>query len=642
MDKYNSVLNKEDYDEQYIRFGSDIIRNDQEFILDSNRKIGFIPPIITNDVLDVYFPIKNVYNRISAISNIVIDNITLISSNPDVQKFTPLKIFLGKIGIEYSPVNEEFVVMDNYEVLENPPVNVSNILNCRWKGMRTYNIDIDEDIESIIDIVRYKNYIYILWSEDPIRHLSRFNLTDGDFELDWIAPDDGGQTRQYTYLQSGRDEGTINQVILVQQRVPNNDRVRIYNLITGALEISRDNVTLIGTQISGDRLYVYSNYEVLGSHGQIIDLYIKDGYNEYQYFSGIGFPVVVGLNNEYRYVSTIYSINGIKYVYSMMMNLVDPETITILRNYIDNDGMLNLDTETLFVNSKAFYNPNPDNPDLFVYPNLLDYAFPFYLDSDSMPKNEIFLGGSNREFPNITIFLYKDDNYYWSFYRYDREYRKYVVSQQKIFIGVKSLVSRFSNTAYFTMPNNQVVYISLDTGKIYNLFEQGDYDIVSGTAIEISSFDSEYYIVCKSNNILEPITNLNYKGIVLCISENTRTINQMYKLTVNFGERVYPFSVFSAGISNVRIALANLNKLIDFELYQYIFDVRLRISKDRMTINPPERTDGVDDKGKDLSKYGYRRLISSMPRRDDSVEAMLGLVGDDFKIADFLNIYTTK
>jgi hypothetical protein len=85
------------------------------------------------------------------------------------------------------------------------------------------------------------------------------------------------------------------------------------------------------------------------------------------------------------------------------------------------------------------------------------------------------------------------------------------------------------------------------------------------------------------------------------------------------------------------------------EIFRYAVDIRIRYSKTKLQVNAPVTramgnlgVDELDVDNPDVDALDGRRRFKRTTKKVGDAERVLGYVGDDFSIADFLNLYTTR
>lgn len=192
---------------------------------------------------------------------------------------------------------------------------------------------------------------------------------------------------------------------------------------------------------------------------------------------------------------------------------------------------------------------------------------------------------------------------------------------------------------------------------------------------------------------------------VVFANQRLASLSSVYKMTYNYTERTYPYRIEGNNIA-FTLSLPNNTPIADIEIFKYVIDIRVRYSKTKAKINAPEPTGDnrpedasilemanvmaceedcqldereqrecstqcgdsryptqpreVCEKGDDgkmvckidgptgergkmcLEKCGKTKCQAKCNRSVGGVGRVLGYVGDDFSVVDFLNLYSTR
>lgn len=258
-------------------------------------------------------------------------------------------------------------------------------------------------------------------------------------------------------------------------------------------------------------------------------------------------------------------------------------------------------------------------------------------------------------------------------------FQTYVQSAQNSFISMFCLDENYSTDKRFVYTLNQ-----LEPNKIIPRF------------IDCVSFSQSHFIV--SGGILNGEIGSCFNTVVFP-NQRLNVLESVFKMSYNYVERTYPFKIEGNTI-NFSLSLPNNTPIADMEIFKYIIDIRIRYSKTKAKVNeatpadadtttgmtmdeaeaivqceedcgltidemrmcqtgcknPPQPTQECKlvngkqvcevkpvERGKDcLDKCGKDKCRVKCNRNLGSASRVLGLVGEDFSVVDFLNLYTAK
>lgn len=166
-----------DFNEEYFRFENNITTNQQEFIVNPQGELVYTTPLITDPVISVADVAFTNLNIMPQNINLIIDQIVLFSTNPDVQNYLPLKISFGdKPQIEFGGSTNSNLT--NYQIITQP-VNNQTVSNASWvfdRISRVTNSAIPGNLNTVIS----RNIAYFRYFLDA--NIDRYDL-ENDLEL---------------------------------------------------------------------------------------------------------------------------------------------------------------------------------------------------------------------------------------------------------------------------------------------------------------------------------------------------------------------------------------------------------------------------------------------------------------------------
>lgn len=149
----------DDFVESYIRLENNIVTNEEAITFDREGNVIFTTPyldvgrIVSDNLRDVGQNIQ------PENTNIIIDSVVLLSTNPNCENYLPLKLQLGKRQVEFSTTQR--TELTDYKVIADPSVNLSTVENRKYDGeTRNYSIG-GVNVPLYDDIVVSNNTAYI-------------------------------------------------------------------------------------------------------------------------------------------------------------------------------------------------------------------------------------------------------------------------------------------------------------------------------------------------------------------------------------------------------------------------------------------------------------------------------------------------
>lgn len=332
-----------DFTETYIRLENNLTSNFEQFVVDRENKLIMTTPFFRESRLTSNFDISAISNKVTPENtNIIIDAITLISTNPNVANFLPLKVtFDNKPLIEFA--DPDITTLTDYKIIIEPPINNNTVHNRRYSSPTNSTFKIPA-AAVLIDIVEH---------------------TTSD-----------GVTRFYF-----RTDTT---------------RLSEYNQNTQVL-------TVIATPPSPEPLVLFANNFIAvginnATTGELIDL--RNGL----IIATIGFPIVhINLFGDLLIVTydTGVGVNVNFYSKPVIGNIWLLIRTIVLINAIIPDACVNIETNEYYlysaINGNIYYRNIEDD----INHARIVFNFPAPVGDDSF---ELFYGGSDLTFPILSLF----------------------------------------------------------------------------------------------------------------------------------------------------------------------------------------------------------------------------------------------
>jgi hypothetical protein len=260
--------------------------------------------------------------------------------------------------------------------------------------------------------------------------------------------------------------------------------------------------------------------------------------------------------------------------------------------------------------------------------NLIEYELDL---SETKEIVKMAIGGSVVEKPNISIFTFEDvsntKTLIWYFFK---EFNS-IPSIKQFVLTAKPILKRYRNTVYL-FDNYKVYLFNLDVGDLINYNVDRENSLVPRQSGQVNFTEFDF--------IRSGLSFTNPREIVWTRWENTRNLKDVYKLSYNYDERIFPYHKPDNFVFTV--SLPNNNSVSDLEIFKYVIDYRIRYSKAEIIKASAIKTS--DDQQELLEASG--RKIDKQPRggrKLGSASRILGLdLPEDFSVEDFLNIYSTR
>lgn len=576
-----SSLLSNDFVEEYFRVENNITTNNQTFYVDREGQLIYTTPFFTTEdiISDTKISLGN--KNVAQNVNIIIDSIALISTNPNVQNYLPLSIDLGgnKPTIEFSNVSE--VTLTDYKIIVEPRINLNTVTNIRYSHPQDCCFELANPSAgtSVVNVIRTgdaTNYSYY--------YLIDTNTGPGT-----------GPLVIYKVINGVSTVVTVNAGEIIQIYGNNQQAV----VVTAETILATNFLYIFDLKIGPPTLFCTIEDE------PFIDLFLTDNT-----------LVVVTGNPTGPYTYRYYVRCGDKYCNTA--NIIDagePGIILV--------GIYRKNEFFTYNGSKIVWSRyGPNNAEL-IRIGEIEYAIDQPIDSFL----KLYVGGPNIDRPNVSIFTVQNFELTW--YYFDLFTKR--PSKARLNVGTNTiLMKRYNNTAYFYL-DKHIYLFNLDDGTYlkYNITRKNNLVPRQITVVNFSDFD----LIVAGNSW----TNDN--TIVSTIWSNDRPLTSVYKVVYNYSERNFPYYLSDNFIFN--LTLPNNTPMADVEIFKYIVDFRIRYDEVAISKELAEPTyERAPDTMGLIADGRKRRDFVRQSRKTGDVDKILGLVDEEFNVADFLNIYT--
>lgn len=526
-----------DFVEEYERIEKVLTSNNEEFVADENGLLIYTTPLEQGDsiVTDVEF--FQGQKPVPANGNIIIDNITLLSTNPDVQNFLPLKLRIGtKQKIEFG--NPTFRELSNYKI-PSKNVNLQTIENRKYERFREHAF-FTQNQEIVIDMVRYPsdNIMYYLTQS------GRLFFQDLDDE----------STEQIT-LPAG---SIVVQLYSNTEQAFYRDTDGTYWDLTNPTVVPPLNI-LVPEEIFNPNDYLADPVQIAT---------VLTG-NSFYYVFRDDPP-----NNQTQIIQVVKS-EGLIY------EAPDSKTISDFTDQLRNSVAIYRNSIIVNWNQAG----NQIQISRFVSDDIVLEA-PFSVPPLSGTILGVFVGGDNLEDPFISLMVFNGTTgvLVWRYFNASTPFRY----GEKRFPTTSTVrVRRYRNTIYF--------YI----GETYYFCNNDNGEFTEWKVTDLSPntpYPKDYTILHVDEGVVAINAN-DGQGIDLTIRSSVwrsvRPLNEVYSLSYTYDDRAYPYQL-TGNRFNFTVVLPNNAPLINLEIFGYILDVRVRYTKAKEIHNPTRR----DDRGR--------------------------------------------
>lgn len=613
------------FNEEYFRVEKNITTNNESVYIDREGRLILTTQFITDEnITDVSIQFAG-ENQPPKNFNMVVDAVTLFTTNPNCQNYLPLKISLGsKIQLEFNDAT--FQELENYKIIVNPRVNLDIIQNIRYTDPVNYwftfqGTDVNSFVVNVVE-TQEGQISRFFYQEDPEGFVYG---TDLNFN-------------SYRVLDSGTPLRLVN-------IYGNNEQVVGYSTTgLGSRAYDLRGTTFLDPNVPLDGIIDVTN-------GEIQDIFlIKNLMIVFQQNTG-----------SFEYELVYYVKTG---VYRVVLEI--PLGTTLIGVGVYTPDVFYTISNTQLIRYKVGVN-GVTATTVFSFKSV----FPI------QAFDKMYFGGSNVDNPNISIVYSSNDELFWGFLPFP--YTTFNISSFDLnapntFKNI--VVKRYRNQAYFSDLSFHY-FLNLDTGEVvrYNSIDKNNLvprKITSKINLTRFNFIELQTII---SDISEPSTVV--EEVLATVFRNERDFRKIYKLTYNYDERNYLFDQNTYKNLFFQIKLPNGNPIADLEVFKYVIDGRVRYTKEKIdpygivkSKDDPQEQPLLDEeqciedcqKGcvqftelkqifnecKDgACKKGLRReeclkrCFTRCNRTTGSVNKILGLVDEGFNVSEFLNLYTT-
>ncbi len=572
-----------DFVEEYERIEKILVTNNEEFVPDRNGLLIYTTPLesvgnIVNDT--VFFQGQNI-KPVNA--NLIIDHVTLLSTNPDCQNYLPLKMRMGtKQDVDFgSPTFRE---LTDYSIIVNPPINLQTIQNRKYEQFKDYAF-ITVNQERVTQMVRYgdENRMYYLTQGGEIYWQDLGDSSDGEVDLGTAGTPVQlfANDNQVFFRDANNVWFDIRDVTIpaVQMWDPNNFILPVY--------------VHVGVSLSGTQAFdIYT--DASGSTRTVQLIQSNDGYAglDAQTVSSLSAtPNSVGVYNLGRFITWAQISNEIQFSEFEGNEIVEEPVVQIP--------------------------PNTGTP------------------------LGVFIGGPNLSDPLVSLFTSEGGFVKWRTFNKTTPNTFY---DQAFDAPIPSLLRRYRNTVYFQLgplPNkttsDRYVFCNLDTGvsSIWNIS-----DIEPRTP-----YPKDYQVMWIDSDVISvysPEGTAIDTGIRTSVWRSVRPLDKVYSLDYTYDDRAYPYKI-SGNRFNFTLQLPNNANILDMEIFGYIIDVRVRYTKAKEINNKTLKDDEnlgqrgcekVDKNGKCIKRNKFKREGDVI----GTTEEILGI--SSINASDFLDLYS--
>ena len=577
-----SSLLSNDFVEEFFRAERQLTKNEETFHIDREGKLIYTTPFETGNTIVDDRIINLDANHTPDNVNLIIDAISLFSTNPNIQNYLPLKFNFGtsedsKPKIQFN--SAESYTLTDYKVIVNPGVNLDTIQNRRYSSPVNTSVFDENGITKIKNLTQRKNEVYAFY-DDEVQKVT------------YKICDDCNNVFDYNVVENVEPVTFSDGVLFTPSQIYSNNEHAIALVEQGGVKSfynMRDDNHIIGSELDGDLVGIRLISTSLVVWDSFLDgtLKIFDKVDQGEY-------------------DLIYEDSG--FFSNTPLKVSNYTSNLFLGYWLNNFSYVRLDNFNNFVT-------NWTNTQIQTFVGEVQ---------------EIYFGGSNIDEPIINVFSKSGNNIYW--YRY-LDFKLLSSGVEIIIKPIEfevsdsfTLIKRYRNTVHFIDSRQRVVFCSLDTGKI---ILHTSVDVVPKIPLSISAVGDYGYLEGGLGQVQDD------KIFFYTLWRNNRNIKNVYKVSYNYDERIFPYHRPDNFIFT--ISLPNNNPIADMEIFKYVIDYRIRYSKE--SLGKPQSTpvDAKKDDKKDAKK-------SSRPsdRSVGSVNRILGYVGDEFNVEDFLNIYSTR
>ncbi len=578
-----------DYVEEYYRIENLITSNEETVFNNRAGEITFTIPVISSDVsISHDLPVPS--NRDPETVNLVVDAITLFSSNPNVLNYMPIKFDMTQFQIELA--DPTLTVLDEYQVITDtnsltPPVNLESVKNHRYSIETNYSNVLEVGESPVVKfIAEYGDSIYLIATVSGSDYV--YFIKKDTRVLSPAEPMDSNVVALYS--------NDYQLIAVLESNLP--DTVEIRDLLTGKF------FTVPTYSASREfQVWLFDDYLVVISQNVAGDsdvyYYVKGDDEEYQLFFsstnifGVDIPIArFAFHNKTIFVGYCNTLDD------------------IYEDFTDKLYVFNVDFDLGVILDRVI-----------DFPNWLDFN-----DLENM-----YLGGDGLTSFSLTVTaLDGTTNRVIRYFSYDDLLAKRPPKVYVFRTVTSEIAGQYLNQIYFPIDKNRFVSFNLDNGVPFvglGSILRPDVNIcMDMKCIWMGGPSFLMGGVSKADNQIITITRMG----------NSRSIDKVYKLVFDYGERVFPFQVHSKNFT-FKIRLPDGYPVIDLELFKYVIDFRVRFSKRSKSTNPVRRVDNGEEVGESMGLYGKnRRRVFKRWSRAITMEKIYGAPVNQ----SFLDLYS--
>lgn len=465
--------------ESYFRIENNLTTNSERFDTDRGGKLVYTTPYFDTESIvsdQVLFAGQNIAPENA---NLIIDQITLFSTNPNCLNYLPLKLRLGtKQQIDFNtPIRTD---LTDYKIIVDPPINLETIQNRKYDKLREYSINTLTQV-NVVDSARYGkgNLMYTIDTAGNMKaqDLDDNQVTDPSISITAAAVYASEEQAMY------RDE--LNKYVDITD--PANPFVIVdFDALF--------DFTHINTFLSGQTLYVIGKD---GAGSTDVNILVRSSDDTYEYVDG-------------------------KVINSFTDQLENSVGVLNLGTFISWDQENDLIQFSEFDGSKVKISPAVSIP------------FSFITTGDIQG---VFLGGPDLSNPVVSLFATVGDELHWRYFNLEtpEDFKTRVFDYLP---DGSDRVKSYRNTVYFHSEENVYIFCNLDTG-IFNRWSTREIDIDKPYPKDYKKMwvDSSLIAI----NSREGIALDN--AIQTTTWRSTRDLNKVYSMSYTYDNRVYPYAI---------------------------------------------------------------------------------------------------
>jgi hypothetical protein len=589
--QYNSPTNSImiDYVEKYIRFENKLDSNFQSFKIDRENNILFTP---SNLATSTFRSVNNIdlgFKRIPSWFELIIDRITFISTNPNIDSYMPIKISNGNRQFEYN--SDNLVKLNQYKIITDNTINMPLIKNYYFDVKREFGLTTLRNVGDEISRCYQSNILandliisntYIIESGNQYFEIWLYNIVSGAV---FILPDEIDEIGEIFKINGYYTSGDYVVLIYLWYDIVNDvSNYLLYNVPINRLNdftaFNRDEFSIgdifqdFYLDIDGDLLIIYENN---------------------------------GSTNVYN-LNTTNNVNRFNDRILIPTSLVAIHRANLIYGYSPTQNLI------------WFNNLNSLNP-LAIVRNIpilenYDNRFSTFENTPSTSFLEIMnIDYDSFDNPIVGIVYQVLNQVYWYRFKLNLNDLTFVrLTFEKISIDQ---VAIFQNTIYYKSDLTDYVFLNLSNGE-KNIWKNSNSILKLKTG---GGFNKYGWVDCGSND--------NNNLLMTYYSNSRKNTTNVYKTSFDYTERKFEINPTTINNISFDINLPNENPFSDLEIFKYVFDFRIRYSKSSIDI------DGITNLPKTKKQKDLK--IST------DIKDVLGYVDeDDFTVDKFLKLYSIE